>query len=493
MTKLKGNERAILEKILGRGSDSQAALMAAIAAFAGGGDEKAYNPSVGREGDKIILPEGAKLRDVIDALERQDDFEQQWTQIHVTLPVAPWDGAHALKKAITSGLGLFNQMSSIDGNAHQLDVEVELGKTVQIPWGQFELPGMDGATVRTDTAFEDGRIVFQCHVECKRLYEQRIRRLLEKVREIATKESLHKGKAFSIAFHDAQGRPDRMPKPKFFKITGETPIFRQDLQNSIDRNVLVPIKYAAQRRAQGKSLKRGVLFAGEYGVGKTLLASYIARESTAAGWTFIYVKNPAELPQALQWAVQYQPVVVFVEDIERVAGLDRTKEVNELLNQLDGIDGKASEILTVLTSNHADKINAAMRRPGRIDLVVPVHAPDADTVVRMVEMFAGKLLAPNTDLSGVGAILAGEIPARVKEAVNRAELEANRRTGDVNAKITGADLEAVAREVKAEGEMFRNQVAGGNTNDMSKLADGLVNAGQAMKLSFNGAGKAAHG
>lgn len=487
------HERALLEKILGGNSDPRAALIEAIAGLADGGNRKAYNPSVQREGDKIILPEGAHLPDVIKALNRQNDFEQQWTEIHVTLPVAPWDGAHALQKAITSELGLFNQMSSWDGNAHQLDVEVELGKTIQIPWGEFELPGMNGAKVTTDTNFEDGRVVFQCHVNCKRLYEQRIRRLLDKVREIATKESLHKGKAFSISFHDAQGRPDRMPKPKFFEITGDVPIFRQDLQNSIDRNVLVPIKFAAQRKAQGKSLKRGVLFAGEYGVGKTLLASYIARESTAAGWTFIYVKNPAELPQALRWAVQYQPVVVFVEDIERVAGLDRTTQVNELLNQLDGIDGKASEILTVLTSNHPDKINAAMRRPGRIDLVVPVLPPDPETVVKMVEVFAGKLLAPKTDLTGVGAILAGEIPARVKEVVNRAELEANRRTGDVNAKITGEDLEAVAREVKAEGEMFRNQVAGGNANDVSKLAEGFVQAGQAMQKSLNGSGKAAHG
>ena len=310
------------------------------------------------------------------------------------------DGAHALQKAIKSELGLFNQMSSFDGQAHQIDVEVEFGKTIQIPWGKFELPGMEEATVKTDTGFEDGRVVFQCHVSCMRRYEDRIRRLLEKVRELATKESLHKGKAFSITFHDAQGQPIAMPTPKFFEFfTDEKPFFRRDLEASIERNILVPIRYADQRKAEGKSLKRGVLFAGEYGVGKTLLASYIARVAIAAGWTFIYVKNPAELPQALRWAVQYQRVVVFAEDTERVAGLERTNAVNDLLNQLDGIDGKTAEIITVMTSNHPKRINPAMRRKGRIDLVVPVMPPDAETVIRMVRDLVGSALRRGANLA----------------------------------------------------------------------------------------------
>ncbi len=481
------HERALLEKILS--GDPRLALLEALSGVMGG-EKKIYNPSVERVGDKIIVPEGADLEKVIEALQRRHNFEQQWTKIHVTIPVAPWDGAHALQRAISEELGLFNQMIAMDGNAHQIDVEIALGKTIQIPWGKFELPGMDDAEVETDTDMEDGRIVFQCNVTCKRRFEQRIRRLLDKVREIATKESLHKGKAFSITFHDSQGRPEKMPKPKFFAFPDEVPIFRQDLQDSIDRNVLVPIRYAKERKAHGKSLKRGVLFAGEYGVGKTLLASYIARESTDAGWTFIYVKEAAELPQALQWAVQYQPVVLFVEDVDRVAGLDRTKQVDDLMKQMDGVDGKTVEILTVLTSNHSNQIHPGMLRPGRIDLVVPVLAPDAETVIRMVQAFAGKMLATKTDLTGVGEILAGEIPARVREAVNRAELEANRRTGRVDAKITSADLEAVAREVKMEGDMLKGKVTS-NAHDITDLAEGFVQAGKAMKRSLNGSGHSA--
>ncbi|TSC81980.1 MAG: hypothetical protein G01um101419_699 [Parcubacteria group bacterium Gr01-1014_19] len=490
------NPKEIAKVLAGLGAKSgkgnaNAEILMKFLGIGGNEDEKAYDPTVERVGDKIIIPEGANLPDVIDALQRQYDFEEQETEIHITIPVAPWDGASALQKAIKSELGLFNQMGDgWDGKAHQIDVEVELGKTIQVPWGTFQLPGMEGATVKTDTGFEDGRIVFLCNIVCKRRFEQRIRRLLDVVRKIAMKESLHRGKAFSISFLDSLGRAEAMPKPKFFELTKDVPIFREDLQNSIDRNVLIPIRYAKERKEQGRSLKRGILFAGEYGVGKTLLASYIARAATEAGWTFIYVRNPAELPQALKWAVQYQPVVVFVEDIDRVAGIDRNTEVNVLLNQLDGIDGKATEIMTVLTSNHADKINPAMRRPGRIDLVVSVLPPDAETVKKMVRIFAGGSLEEGTDLTGVGEVLTGEIPARIKEAVNRAELEATRRTGDVKSKITGADLEAVAREVKTECDLFNNKMST-NTQDASTLAEGFAQAGAVMKQVVQNAKQAA--
>src|SRR6185369_1993373 len=106
----------------------------------------------------------------------------------------------------------------------------------------------------------------------------------------------------------------------------------------------------------GQSLKRGIAFVGDYGTGKTLLASDVARVAVENGWTFIYVKEPAELSEALRYAQQYQPVVVFAEDADRIAGPERTATVNALLNQLDGIDGKAARIMTIVTSNAPDKI-----------------------------------------------------------------------------------------------------------------------------------------
>lgn len=482
------HEHALLEKILGHsGGDPRIALLEALSG-AIGGDRRVYNPSVDRTGDKVIVPEGAHLPDVISALERQHNREEQMMQIHVTIPVSPWDGAVALMKAIEENIGVVIQQEGFDG-AHQMDVEVELGKTVQVPWGTFELPGMEDAVVSTNTTFENGRLVFSCHVKCKRRYEPRIHRLLDTVREMAMKESLHRGKAFSIAFRDEDDDPIEMPKPKFFEYVNEEPIFRGDLAAAIERNVVVPIQHADKLQKMGESLKRGILFAGTYGVGKTLLASHIARIATAAGWTFIYVKDSEELPEALRYAQQYQPVVVFAEDVDRIAGLERTDDVNELLNQLDGIDSKSAKIMTILTSNHPDKVNAAMRRPGRIDLVLEVLPPDTETVARMVKQFANGMLEAKADLTAVSEILAGETPARIRETVGRAKLESLRRTGKANAKLSGADLEAVANEVKSEGAMFQRNEENTDGHNMTAIADGFQSAATVMRRSANGSGR----
>lgn len=453
-----------------------ASVLTLDAIMAGG--TQVYTAEVVRTGDKIILPEGANLPNIIEVLQRKNKHEQQMTEIHSTIPVPPWDGAYALVKAIDEIIGVTVQKPAMDGNAHQIDVEIERGKTVQVPWGTFELPGMDNASISTDTAFEEGRFVFQVHVECKRLYEERVRRLLDKVREIAMAESLHRGKAFTMKFRDERGRPLPMPMPKFFEFANEEPIFSRDLQARIDRNVIVPITQTDNCRAVGESLKRGVLFAGRYGVGKTLLSSYIARIAVENGWTFIYVKNSAELKEALSFAQHYQPVVVFSEDVDRIAGEERDDDVNNLLNQLDGIDGKNAEIITILTSNHADEINEAMRRPGRIDVVLEVEPPDAEAVTRMIRKFAGDRLDPTTDLSDASEMLQGQIPAMVREVVSRSKLEMLRRTGLASGKITGPDILSVATEVQAENALFREKTNDGP--DLEAVAEFLKGAGEAI-------------
>lgn len=478
--------KEMIERIMQGGPEM---LLAALLGKMDDGEGRIYNPGVDRTGDKIIVPEGAHLPEVIKALQRQHSHEEQMTQIHVTLPVSPWDGAVALQKAIKKNIGVVIQKEGMRG-AHQIDVEVELGKTIAVPWGTFELPSMDGAEISTDTDIESGRIVFQCHVACKRRYEARVRRLLDTVREIAIKESLHRGKAFSIAFHDEQGNTIRMPKPKFFEFLDEQPIFRAELTSAIERNIFVPIRHADNLQQMGESLKRGVLFAGKYGVGKTLLASHIARVANEAGWTFIYVKDSEELPEALRYAQQYQPVVVFAEDVDRIAGEERTDEVNELLNQLDGVDSKSAKIMTVLTSNHPDQVNAAMLRPGRVDLVLEILPPDAEAVVRMIKHFAGSSLDAKVNLTAVSKILEEETPARVREAVGRAKLESLRRTGNPKAKLTAADIEAVAKEVKAEAMLFRKNKDAGQHNHLKMMGEAFTGVGKVMQsVGGNGHGK----
>jgi transitional endoplasmic reticulum ATPase len=407
------------------------------------GNPSTYVAEVIRKGDTIVLPDDADLPDIIEVLQRKHAEESQKVKVRTEIDAPPWDGALALQKAISEELGIIitNETQGMWGERNppqELEVEIDLDKTITVKWGEFALPGMGQATATTGVNMtNDGILQFICQIVCLRRFQDRARRILDSMRRHAATDSIHRGKAFSIRFLNDDDERLKIPTPKFFALNAEEPLFRRDLERAIERNVFVPLRHTADLKAMGENLKRGVLFAGNYGTGKTLLASYVAREATANGWTFIYVKNSAELPYALHYAQRYQPVVVFAEDVDRVAGLERTESVNSLLNQLDGVDSKSAQIMTILTSNHMEKVNAAMRRPGRIDLIMQVLPPDAETVERMVRHFSKHGLEPAADLTGIGKVLEGLAPAYVKEAVGRARLEALRRTGDKDSLING--------------------------------------------------------
>lgn len=428
------------------------------------GEPSAYVAEVVRKGDTIVLPDDASIPEIIEVLQRKHAEESQKVSVKTSVDAPPWDGALALQKAIQEELGIVitNETKGMWGEKHpptELEVEIDLGRTITVKWGEFALPGMKDAVAVTGVNMtNEGVLQFNCTIVCLRKFQDRARRILNQMRRYAETESIHKGKAFSIRFLDDDHDRLAIPTPKFFDLNMEAPIFRRDLERAIERNVFVPLQYTAELKKMGESLKRGVLFAGKYGTGKTMMASFVAREAVLRGWTFIYVKNSAELPYALKYAQKYQPVVVFAEDVDRVAGLERTDAVNSLLNQLDGVDSKNAQIMTILTSNHMDKVNEAMRRPGRIDLILQVLPPDEETVGRMVHHFSREGLEPNADLGGIGRELAGLAPAYVREAVGRARLEALRRTGNAHSLINGEDLEAVAKEVRAEKDMFETKV-----------------------------------
>lgn len=465
-------------------SQEQRAMLTKLAAAMGLEVDSTVISEVVRTGDKIVLPEGASIPEVIDSLKKQHQSEQQVVAVKAEVACPPWDGSLALQEAIKQHTGLLIQESGWGGVAGEIDVEVELGKSISVRWGEFSLPGMgDEAMANTGVQYDQtsGRWMFACIIKCKRKHQERARKILDTMRAIAANTSLHRGKAFSLKFVDDNGRQIAIPTPKFFQISNEMPIFRRELEEAIERNVFVPLRHSDDLLAMGESLKRGVLFAGEYGTGKTMLASYIARVAVENGWTFMYVKESAELPHALREAIRLQPCVVFAEDVDRVAGLERTDEVNSLLNQLDGIESKNSRIMTVLTSNHADEINPAMRRPGRIDLILQVLPPDADTVIRMAHRFSHGGIEDGADLTLFGQTMAGSSPANVREAVGRARLESLRRTGSPKSQVNGDDLAAVAREVVAERAVFDKPKNNDRQAEREAMAEGFEVISRVMR------------
>lgn len=131
--------------------------------------------------------------------------------------------------------------------------------------------------------------------------------------------------------------------------------------------------------------RRGYLFEGPPGTGKSSMALALAGELGRA----IYIINPSAVSDdnSLQAALnQAGAGVVLIEDIDAVdCGRERSAQLvgpgvptvadanatgistSGLLNAIDGVAARDGRIL-IITSNHPDKLDAALIRPGRVDM-----------------------------------------------------------------------------------------------------------------------------
>lgn len=149
----------------------------------------------------------------------------------------------------------------------------------------------------------------------------------------------------------------------------------------------------------------GILLYGGAGGGKSSLAQAIAKYLKAAV-NFIYGDDVLSLPQMLGRDIQTDTMsestyrVVIIEDIDcgfkgkksKFQDDDdyddkedtekkfekREKGLAGLLNSLDGINAPSNTVY-VFTTNHIDKLDPALIRPGRIDLKIEVKSVCRET------------------------------------------------------------------------------------------------------------------
>ena len=391
----------------------------------------AHVADIVHHGEKLMIPEKMSIKDAIDLLYRRAEYLETAVSISEKFDVFPLDGAYALSQVIIERFGWQEgkPIRTMFGEQKPQILQVPSGphSKVDVPWGQFELPTVSGILQTSVAEGPAGRAIFQLNAEVKRKDEATVRGLFTQLREYLMENSLYRGKAIKIRFRDDAGDPIPLPEPEFMDLTDvqvKNLILNEDLAASVNANLFTPIERVEDCLHNDIKVKRGVLLGGNYGTGKTLAAMCAARIAEDNGITYIYTPRASELGDAIAFARQYQSpaCVVFCEDIDRSVTGDRTVEIDDILNILDGIDTKNENIITVLTTNHLENVNQAMLRPGRLDAIINIETPDAPTAERLVRYYGGLAIDLEEDLFEVGVALAGQIPAVIEEAVKRAKL-----------------------------------------------------------------------
>jgi len=202
-------------------------------------------------------------------------------------------------------------------------------------------------------------------------------------------------------------------------------------------------------RISWSEVDRGVLLYGPPGTGKTTFASALARTCDVAlvstsmsqwqakGHLGDYLKA---MRKAFEEAQKQAPCILFIDEFDSAGdrnsatsdsdGSDYIRRaVNGLLECLDGAAGREG-VIVVGATNYPEKIDAALRRPGRLDKLVEIPLPDAaarDGILR----FHLKGDLESVDLTPVVELTEGMAGAWLEGLVRDARRTARRQRRDV--------------------------------------------------------------
>lgn len=222
-----------------------------------------------------------------------------------------------------------------------------------------------------------------------------------------------------------------------------------------------------------KDVTRGLLLSGPPGSGKTEIPRLIAKSAginvisgSIADWSSEGSRG-SEVIKAMRdcfaRAAALAPAVLFIDEVDAVGDRDRPHDTNStwteyvvtgLLAAMDGFEGHEGVVIMGAT-NHPDRIDKAIRRPGRFDRVLHLGYPTHDLIPAAIRWQAWPDLA-DVDLTGLAAQASGMSGADIAGLVRTARARARR----AKRPLTCDDLSATLRDLRPPvPEELRWQIA----------------------------------
>jgi transitional endoplasmic reticulum ATPase len=406
------------------------------------------------EGQELILPETMTAGEAIDFLTEWAESQDEPTAFSKRFKYRPWDGAHAVEAALrkvfgSSGIQQAEYIFWSKIPPQRQEIAVGFDQTAHVPWGRIRVPIFEGMMTLGMWQSPVFGQLFSLTIEAAKKFEPHAQAIFRLVEEELATNSIYRGKAI-----------DGAEEPTFLDLNMVDPdrvIYSEEALEQLEANIWSLTRNTEVMRERRMPLKRAILLHGPYGTGKTLAAFRTAQIATENGWTFIYCRPGQDvLTTVLATARLYQPAIVFAEDLDAVEQKNEgdAEVVSQLLDAFDGITTKGAEVMMVLTTNHPERINKAMLRPGRLDAVVRIGALDEAGVRRMIEaLVPSEDRVTDLDYSMIYQAMEGFMPAFVKESIDRTLRYAIAR-GDEKLLLTTADFVHAARGLKEQLKMM---------------------------------------
>jgi SpoVK/Ycf46/Vps4 family AAA+-type ATPase len=239
----------------------------------------------------------------------------------------------------------------------------------------------------------------------------------------------------------------------------------EEVKKRLEIAFLAPLRNPRLRTLFGKSLRGGLLLYGPPGCGKTFLARAVAGEMGASFLSLSITdvlnmwvgSSERNLHDLFQSARSHAPCVLFLDEIDAL-GHKRSQlnsssmrtVVNQLLTELDGVDGNNDGVFVLAATNAPWDIDSALRRPGRLDRTVLVLPPDKPARSAILQYHLRDRPVAGIDLGRVADATehySGADLAHVCETAAEFAMRDSIATGEIRM-ISQQDMLAAAREVR---------------------------------------------
>ncbi len=180
-----------------------------------------------------------------------------------------------------------------------------------------------------------------------------------------------------------------------------------DIKEQLIQAVEWPLFYPELYKYAKMKPPRGILLHGPPGTGKTLLVKALASHCKV---NFINIKgsniiskwvgeSEKAISETFRKAKQASPCIIFFDEIDSLLGasssLGTTSDlgsriISTFLTELDGIED-LDGVIVIGATNKINKIDPAMLRPGRFDLIIEIPIPDTATRKVIFELYLSKM------------------------------------------------------------------------------------------------------
>ncbi len=184
-------------------------------------------------------------------------------------------------------------------------------------------------------------------------------------------------------------------------------------------------------RKLGVKTPRGLLLYGEPGVGKTLMANCLIKESGRKSYICRKDKSRDDfvdnIKETFEQAKQNAPSIVFLDDLDKFSNSDldycNTHEYVTVQSCIDDCDG--FEVFIIATANDINKLPLSLCRAQRFDKTIKVKKPKGKDAVEIVKYYLSqKSFVDDIDEEEISRILDGGSCAELESVVNEAGIYA---------------------------------------------------------------------